>query len=267
MPGTRGMRGNMWTGVRTTASVAAIFCAMLCRAAGEDEKPGPAVEVASVKRHVGELPASGGTLVTSGRRIAIHGFSPVGLIWFAFDIRMDQVKSATPLEHTYYDVDVLADGERTLTREEFRPLVRSVLAERFGLKTHWEERPTPVYALVQGKHALQLRESAPDTTAGVELLRDGHNLGSMRRRTTMAEVAQSISSSAGLDRPVVDATGLTAYYDVRLVYTSTSRLIPGDPNVIDVFTAVREQLGLELVGRTMPLRMLVVDHIERPSEN
>lgn len=267
MLGTHVLSGNRWAGVRTGAGVAAILCAMLCQAAGEDEQRGPAVEVASVKRHIGELPDRGGTLTTSGQRIAIHGFSPIGLIWFAYGIRMDQIKSATPLEHTYYDVDVLADGERALTREEFRPLVRSVLAERFGLKVHWEERPTPVYALVQGKHALKLRESAPDATPGVEKFRGGHNFGSFTRRTTMAEVAQSISEGAELDRPVVDATGLTAYYDVRLVYSSMSRLVPGNSAVIDVFTAVRDQLGLELVQRTMPFRMLVVDRIERPSEN
>ncbi len=227
----------------------------------------PAVEVASVNAHQGELPRTGGTLTISGPRITFRGFSVLGLLWFAYNVRIDQIPTAASLDHTMYDVEILAGGERALTRDEFRPLVQSVLADRFKLEAHSEARPTSVYALVVGKDGPKFKESAPDATPTRELINDGHNSGALVRKSTLADLASQISSNADLDRPVVDATGLTGYYDIRLVYSSQYRITPDTPTAIDIFTAVEKQLGLKLEARTLPFDVLVIDHIEKPSQN
>jgi uncharacterized protein (TIGR03435 family) len=101
------------------------------------------------------------------------------------------------------------------------------------------------------------------------------------RNTTMALLAESLARMGGVGRPVVDRTGITDRIDYRLEWTPESKPvclpgpcpgIPGvevepDPNPVAFMDAVREQLGLKLQSTKAPLRILVIDHIERPSEN
>lgn len=247
-----------------TVASAVLLVSSVLYAAGEPL----AIEVSSIKPHDGGPPQGrGGSVAMSGARVSFRGFNIKALIWFAFDVTADFVYSSAPLDLTYYDVDVVAEGGRALTKSEFRTLMQMALADRFRLKTHWETRSLRVYALLTDRNGPKFKGSAPDANPSVEAVRDGHNLGSLVRKSTMAELAARISASAGLDCPVVDATGLAGYYDYRLTYSSQGRLVPGNFDVIDVFTAVREQLGLKLDRRVAPVKVLVIDHIEKPSEN
>jgi len=67
-----------------------------------------------------------------------------------------------------------------------------------------------------------------------------------------------------LDRPVIDKTGMTGYFQIQLAFSPADSAGPDSP---DVFQAVQEQLGLRLVPAKGPVDVLVIDHIERPSEN
>jgi bla regulator protein BlaR1 len=101
------------------------------------------------------------------------------------------------------------------------------------------------------------------------------------RNTTMALLAESLGRMGGGGRPVIDRTGITDRIDYRLEWTPESKpvCLPGpcpgtpgveaepDPNPVTFMNAVREQLGLKLQSTKAPLRILVIDHIERPSEN
>jgi uncharacterized protein (TIGR03435 family) len=71
-----------------------------------------------------------------------------------------------------------------------------------------------------------------------------------------------------VDRPVVDKTGLTGTYDIKMEATP-GFTINNDPDLrdISVFTAVQEQLGLRLEAQKAMVEVLVVDHVEKPSEN
>ena len=64
----------------------------------------------------------------------------------------------------FYDIDAKAEGDRARTRDEFRAMLRTLLAERFNLRAHRERRELPVYALVVGKDGPKLKESAQDAT-------------------------------------------------------------------------------------------------------
>lgn len=82
--------------------------------------------------------------------------------------------------------------------------------------------------------------------------------------------AQNLSGPAG--RIVVDKTGLSGAYDIVVEYTSDSAAAPGPPPPADtnnpgIFTALEEQLGLKLQAERGPIEVLVIDRVERPTEN
>ena len=84
----------------------------------------------------------------------------------------------------------------------------------------------------------------------------------------MADIAEALGQGV-LNRPVVDQTGLTGRFDLRLMWTPD-----GPPPATeradappDIFTAIQEKLGLKLVSTKAPVDVLVIDHAERPSAN
>ena len=104
---------------------------------------------------------------------------------------------------------------------------------------------------------------------------DSHPSGNLAgsRNTTMGLIASSLSSLGRLGRPVVDQTGLSGKFDFRLEWISEPNgSVPNADTQPDVqgptfLQALHDQLGLELKSTNAPIRTLVIDHIERPSEN
>src|SRR5262249_6203263 len=90
-------------------------------------------------------------------------------------------------------------------------------------------------------------------------------------RVTMAMLAKRLSYTQGVDRAVIDRTGLTGDFDVRLNWAvqigQTITPAPGYAEVPEIFTAVQEQLGLKLERTTGPVDVLVIDHVEEPTPN
>jgi len=154
----------------------------------------------------------------------------------------------------------LSDGER---REQAAPMLRSMLADRFKLKVHHETRELPVYALVIAKGGFKLKQAQ-----GAENLYGmftNRGLISIPRGPIGARFIVGLSNFVG--RIVVDRTGLTGYYDITLKWTPEGSQT-SDPNASpDLFTALEEQLGLKLVATKAPVDVIVVDHVEWPSEN
>jgi uncharacterized protein (TIGR03435 family) len=129
-----------------------------------------------------------------------------------------------------------------------------------------EKRQVPVYALVVGKGGPKLK---PPSAAGHELHGvNGRNQFLESDSVTMDELADYILGSFATDRPVIDRTGLTGAYKLRIEATPEFRINgnsqPGD---LSIFTAVQEQLGLKLEPSIAPVDVLVVDSAQKPSEN
>lgn len=75
-------------------------------------------------------------------------------------------------------------------------------------------------------------------------------------------------SRAELHRTVIDKTGLTGTFDIHLQWTSDGPAGPVDDQAtLSIFTALQEQLGLKLISSRSPAEVLVIDHIEKPSDN
>jgi uncharacterized protein (TIGR03435 family) len=84
----------------------------------------------------------------------------------------------------------------------------------------------------------------------------------------MAQLAESIPGAVLADRPVIDKTGLTGKYDIHLEATLYIRVNDSpQPDDLSVFDAIQQQLGLKLEAQKLPMEVLVVDHVDKPSEN
>jgi len=201
----------------------------------------------------------------SGPRLTLEGWRMINLIEEAYNLKQYQITLPQGANDIVFDIAAKAEGNAERSRAEFRPLLQTMLEERFHLKFHREQREMPVYALVIGKGGHKFHESdadaAPKAFHGV----NGRNQYTDLSQATMQMVADEI----GADRPVIDKTGLTGKYDIRLEATPEFRINPNNPQPDDlrVFEAVQQQLGLRLEPEKAMIDVLVVDHVEKPSEN
>jgi uncharacterized protein (TIGR03435 family) len=167
----------------------------------------------------------------------------------------------------FYDITAKVEGESAPALEQVRPMLQTLLADRFQLKLHRETRELPVYDLVDDKKGPKLKESiGPRSPHPVTFS------GTLTRFNLLDKsLADLVDSIAGfVDRPVLDKTGLTGRYDFTLEFThSNPDLVARDSPEADrsIFTAIQEQLGLKLTPAKAPTEILVIDHAERPSEN
>jgi uncharacterized protein (TIGR03435 family) len=179
------------------------------------------------------------------------------------------------------------------TKDQMRLMMQSLLAERFHLTVHFESQTMPAFAMVlakPGKTGPQLKphSEGPPCAAGdqwpapatanafppmcdvfmMEIL-PNHSRTSGSRNTTMQSLAASVPTFGSVSRPVVDRTGLAGTFDFKLEWApdATTPDAPTDSNAPAFTTALNEQLGLKLEPIRAPIDILIVDHVERPSEN
>jgi uncharacterized protein (TIGR03435 family) len=220
-------------------------------------------EVASIRPHAGEVTQV--AVFISGPQVRIVAYGLTGLIMDAFHRQRYQISGLQGwMDSDRYDIVANAPTEDAPTSANVETMVRALLVERFGLKFHLEKRESPVYALVVGKSGPKLKESTADHLSVT--VRSARSNQLTVAKATMDLLAIQLSSS--VDRPVFDKTGLRGFYDVTLDWTSDYGGPPAaDPNGVDIFTALQEQLGLKLEPQKAPIEMLVIDHAQRPSEN
>jgi uncharacterized protein (TIGR03435 family) len=182
-----------------------------------------------------------------------------------------------------FDIEAKADSSvadqlRALNRDQRRVQIQrmfqQLLADRFKLTVHWETQELPVYALVVAKNgpSLPVSKEAGDSVST-------SNGRFVARGVTLMEVAQALTQelSKELGRVVIDKTGMDGRYDVTLKWTPEIGTASVDSGAGDsatppdsgpsIFTAIQEQLGLKLESTKGSVQVLVIDHIEMPSEN
>jgi uncharacterized protein (TIGR03435 family) len=152
---------------------------------------------------------------------------------------------------------------------ELRLRLQALLADRFHLIVHHETREMPVYALVIARNGPKL----PPPDGKDFRLKLGRGSIVATGGAKIAMLASVISNQ--LDRPVIDETGLTDSYSITLRWTpeppagapNQAQTAAADPTSPSFFTALQEQLGLKLESKRRPVEVLVIDHVERASEN
>lgn len=165
----------------------------------------------------------------------------------------------------YYDINAIAEGAEVLTQPRARQLLQTLLADRFQLRAHREMREMPIYALVVGKGGPKLKENASNATPQNRGTVSPSTVTATFIKSQMRDLAQVLSGAA--DRPVMDQTDLTGFYDFKIEFARDPSAVITESNASSIFTAVQEQLGLKLEARRGPVEILVIDHAERPSGN
>ena len=158
-------------------------------------------------------------------------------------------------------------------------MYQELLADRFKLTFHREEKELPVYALTVGKSGPKLKKSLGDPNGLPDQNFTQFSASLIELGVSNSTIADYfLAMQLVLDRPLVDRTGLVGRYDFLLKWTPDEsqfgamgiRFSPpsNNPNgPPGLFTAIQEQLGLKLESTKGPVKVLVVDHVERPSEN
>jgi uncharacterized protein (TIGR03435 family) len=163
-----------------------------------------------------------------------------------------------------YRYNIVAKTAPGTTRDQILQMMQALLAERFKLAFHHEQRVLNYYALVIAKGGPRMSEP----TAGPVTIPPGVNgqLRILSNRMPMATVVSLLSRY--MRALVVDQTGLAGEFEVKLVWTPDDRPVPEDQRGASVFAAVQEQLGLKLESRKGPMQIMIVDHAEKvPTEN
>jgi len=194
-----------------------------------------------------------------------------------------------------FDVEAKADdAEPTEDSEDDRAIVtafamvRSMLAERFALRVHEVRRDAAIFALVATSRGTRLTPTRRDCDAiakagpfsgppvGVDAALWGPCGVRVRRGeivaagATMEQLAQRLAPLAGIDRDVVDRTGIDGRFDFRLQWTpppAATTDAGADVAGPSLFTTLQEQLGLKLESTRGPVRVLVVDRVDHPTPN
>jgi uncharacterized protein (TIGR03435 family) len=209
---------------------------------------------------------------TSPGSLIIRGMSLKFCISWAYSMPPYQVDGPAWLKDAGFDIS--AKAAQPVDDDHLRLMLRTLLAERFGVKVHSEQKEMQLYALTVSKGGIKFQESATEGPLSHSRDRDGTNI---LQRASMNELAQELSGP--LKRPVIDATGLKGRYDFRintLPYVEAAASVNGGKGdqVSDLdlaailVTALQNELGLKLESRRDKADILVVDHAEKtPTEN
>jgi uncharacterized protein (TIGR03435 family) len=258
-------------------------------------------DVASIRKFTPD----GGPMVMSTRfdpdgMTATHVYVKMLICW-AYGVTNYQVSGGPAwLDSDLYDVhakmdettaEMLAKLPSDQAKQDRQHMAQALLADRFKLAVHHEARQLPGFALVVAKGGSKLHEAKPDDEYkdGIKNT-DGRALGKGMMRTgldggAVTWTAQGISVDALAKRlsvqlrsKVDNETGLKDDYDVTLRF-SIDEGRAAAPNPSDdggslaensappIFTALQEQLGLKLESKKIPVDVIVIDHIEAPTEN
>lgn len=183
-------------------------------------------------------------------------------IKWAYGVQDSQISGPSFLQAQRYDI--AAKVEAPATQDEMKMVVRALLADRFKLSFHRENRELNSYALVVAKGGHKMHEAASDR----KFSRENTDSSTIAKSMTMRQFADFLAGP--VQRPVVDRTGLTGKYDFVLEFTP---YLPADaqttrPNVTSVLmAALTGELGLKLEPQKEMVEVMVVDHVEKPSEN
>jgi uncharacterized protein (TIGR03435 family) len=198
-----------------------------------------------------------------GGRLTATNITVRELIRLAFGVKDYQIERAPGwIESQGYDIAAKTAGRKNSSYEDEQALVRGLLTDRFQLKTHRETRQSQVYLLVVDKNGPKLK--AHNEGSGAKSRKScGHLEGT---RLTMDVISTVLSRQ--FERDVLNRTGLPGKYDFQLDWTPDSGPCPlAADGLPSIFTALQQQLGLKLESAKGPAEVLVIDHVDRPSEN
>lgn len=268
-----------------------------CQSAFSQTTPHAAFDVVTIKPSK-EAVGGMGLGRSSPNGISLINTTAKSLMRNAYGVKEELISGGPGWTGTSeYDVEakILNTDAKTpsLTRDQIKQMIQALLADRFKLVAHTEMKEIPVYELTIAKAGPKLQEAksgdtytnglkGPDgrTGAGFMMIVDGKFIG---QGISISGLVDTLSLVLG--RTVVDKTGLTGKYDITLqlprpegaagpmpppstnAATDRSANVSSETSSPAFFTVIEEQLGLKLHSAKGLGKTLVIDHIEKPSEN
>ena len=243
--------------------------------------PGSATfEVASI--HEADALSRGTSINLGSDQFTAKGVSAFRLLLSAFDLHEFQIAPGLPdwARSTRYQITAkieppepqykaLSDADRDALQQRMQQRMRTLMADRFALKCHIEMKEQTVYQLVVAKGGVKMTETKPDAPRRGSFSSSGNGVKMHAVGTGLTTARIAFLASNEVNRIVIDKTGLTSLYDFQVdwvhdIQAASPENMPDGPSL---FTAIEEQLGLKLVPAKAPVPVLIVDHIERPTEN
>jgi uncharacterized protein (TIGR03435 family) len=239
---------------------------LLLTAAGVTTAQTLAFDSASIKPGVPGLGPTGGPVRMTPDRVTGRGVTARRLILSAYRLTPYQCTGGPGwLDRDAFDVE--ARSAAAASPDELRQMLQALLADRFQLVVHREPKEMPVYLMTVAKSGPKLTADPPPTGGGGDGGGRGGGSrggpggsgggGMMMDRLDMARFADTLSSNPVVGRPVLDRTGLTGVFTIRIAWESDD----------DFLSAVADQLGLKFQSQKAPVDVLVIERIEKPKAN
>jgi uncharacterized protein (TIGR03435 family) len=199
----------------------------------------------------------------------------------AYNLHANQVIGAPSwVGSEKYDLLGRPDTPGQPSRDQLKIMFKKLLAERFQLKFHMEKRELPAYTITVLKTGPKFTASAADPNTGLGVgfgLAPGGGMTFNVRNAPFASIANALQGNL-LDRPVVNLTGLDGRYDFSMKFTPDPSQMANagipltarttDPDAPpDIFAAFQQQLGLKLEATKTSVDVMVIEKIEKPSDN
>lgn len=216
-------------------------------------------------------------LVVRGREFMTVNLTVADLIKFAYDVQEKQIAGAPDwVMSEKYDINAQPDVPGTPNSEQLKIMIRKLLADRFQLKFHKDQKEMSAYVLTVGEKGPKMTKETnnPNNLPGLFF----GPIGTLHvTNATMADFTH-LMQSAVLDRPVADHTGLDGRWSFVLKWTPDETQfagmgikVPPSTDTADaappLFTAIQEQLDLKLEAQKAPVDVVTLDHIDRPTPN
>jgi uncharacterized protein (TIGR03435 family) len=235
----------------------------------------PSFEVATIKPTPPDFKGKG--FGGPPRRFGTRGTTLEDIMSFVYSVNPKQIIGAPDWAGTErFDVTTgEPDVPGAPSQKQQKAMLRKVIEARFGLKFHNDKKEMAAYVLGVAKDGLKMTKSTadPNSPPAFFFTKLGHLTV---RNATMLDVVNGFQGAV-FDRPVVDHTGIDGHWDFSLKWTpdETQFQVFGVKNVPDesvdapppIFTAIQEQVGLKLDAAKTMVDVMVVDHVEKPSEN
>jgi uncharacterized protein (TIGR03435 family) len=260
---------------RKIAAVVLVISFVGARAQSRSHPGFDTFEVASIKPVTPSTKSVRFITMQGVNRFVVKDYSLKLLIAAAYDLNPRTISGGPPwLESDHYDILALTPGEARPTRDEQMSMLRGLLADRFKLAFHREQKEFSIYVLETAKGGPKLKASTASANDPPALISTVYpqRIVLPARNATMGAFA-SLLQRAVLDRPVVDKTGLEGRYDFDLEWAPDETQFNGevaastDAPSPPFFTAIQQELGLRLEATKGLVQALVVDKAERPPAN
>jgi uncharacterized protein (TIGR03435 family) len=225
----------------------------------------PTFEVATIKPSDPDSHRQG--IGYHGHQVDATGQTLKNLIMFAYGVHEKQiVDEPTWVSSEQYNIAGVADVPGEPDLKQMQEMYQKLLAERFGLQLRHEQREMTYYALTVLKGGAKVAKAKGGDDASPDQTGEGHGYMEMRYTANLMSDFE-LGINYFTDRPVVNETGLAGRYDFTLKWMPDSAAESESGQIPGLFTAMQEQLGLKLEPKKGLVAVLVVQKVERPSEN